>query len=69
MLIGNNGKINQIDCCAKTISEKFKEPEHNKTLIIIKPIETSYEIICAVDLKAPKNAYFELLDQPAIIIP
>jgi len=38
-------------------------------LTIIKPIETSYEIICAADLKEPKNGYLELLDQPAIIIP
>jgi hypothetical protein len=33
------------------------------------PNDTSYEIICAADLNAPKNAYFELLAQPAIIIP
>jgi hypothetical protein len=55
--------------CAKTISVKFNDPVHNKTVIIIKPIETSYEIICAADLNAPKNAYLELLAQPAIIIP
>ena len=48
---------------------KFKEPEHKITLIIIKPIDTSYEIICAADLKAPKKGYLELLDQPAIMIP
>lgn len=34
-----------------------------------KPIETSYEIIWADDRKEPKNAYFELLAQPAIIMP
>ena len=38
-------------------------------LTIIKPIETSQDIICAADRKAPKNAYLELLDQPDIIIP
>ena len=33
-----------------------------------KAIETSYDIICAAERKPPKNAYFELLDQPAPII-
>ena len=33
------------------------------------PIETSYEIIWAAERNAPKKGYFELLDQPAIIIP
>jgi hypothetical protein len=32
-------------------------------------METSYAIICAADLRAPKNAYLELLDQPARTIP
>lgn len=31
-------------------------------------IDTSYETIWAADRKAPKNAYFELLPQPAIIM-
>jgi hypothetical protein len=35
---------------------------------IIKPIEISYETICAADLKDPKNAYLELLAQPAKIM-
>jgi hypothetical protein len=38
-------------------------------VINITPIETSYEIIWAADRNAPKKAYFELLDQPAIITP
>ena len=38
---GNRGIQYQIDCCAKTISVKFNEPEHNNTQIKIKPIETS----------------------------
>jgi hypothetical protein len=37
--------------------------------MIIKPMDTSYEIIWAVERKEPKKAYFELLDQPAKIIP
>lgn len=36
---------------------------------IINPRETSYETICAVERKAPKKAYLELLDHPDIIIP
>lgn len=59
----------QIFCCANTIVVRFKDPEHIKTLMSISPIDTSYETICAADLRAPKNAYFELLDQPDIIMP
>lgn len=32
-------------------------------------IDTSYEILCAAERSAPRNAYLELLAQPAIIIP
>jgi len=66
---GNIGMIYQIFCCDTTISVKFKLPALIKTTIMIIPIETSYEIICAAERKAPKKAYFELLDQPARIIP
>ena len=55
--------------CASTITDKFNELTLNKTAINIIPIDTSYAIICAADLKAPKKAYFELLDQPAKTIP
>ena len=41
------------------MSLKFKDPTHNRTLIIITPIETSYDTICAADLIAPKKGYFE----------
>jgi len=37
--------------------------------IIVKPIDTSYEIICATDLNPPSNAYFELLAHPANNMP
>lgn len=67
---GNNGKTNQqVFACAITISVKFKEPANNITGNNNKPKDTSYEIICAAERNAPKKAYFELLDQPAIIIP
>jgi len=65
--IGNNGITYQICFCAFTISFKFKDPDNNITEMIVIPIETSYEIICAADRNAPKKAYFELLDHPAII--
>jgi len=34
---------------------------------MVTPIDTSYEIIWAADLRAPKKAYLELLDHPAMI--
>ena len=67
--IGNKGIKNQIYFCAYTISVKLKEPADNTTATTIKPIETSYEIICEVDLKEPKKAYLELLAQPDKTIP
>jgi hypothetical protein len=48
---------------------KFREPTHIKIDIKMRPIETSYDTICAADLIAPKNAYFELLAQPDNITP
>lgn len=65
--IGNNGIQYHKFFWAQTISVKFKEPAKSTTESIVIPIETSYEIICAAERKAPKNAYFELLDHPAII--
>src|SRR6266404_1311026 len=35
--------------------------------MIARPIETSYETICALERKAPSKAYFEFDDQPARI--
>src|SRR5882757_8069405 len=33
--------------CARTMSERFKEPANSRTVIKMKPIETSYETIWA----------------------
>jgi len=67
---GNKGKKYQpVILCVATISIKFNEPVNKTTGKITKPIDTSYEIICAADRRAPKKAYLELLDQPAIMIP
>jgi len=69
LLIGNNGLAYHTSFCATTISVRFADPAHLKTETTMNPIETSYETICAADRKAPKNAYFEFDDHPAIIIP
>jgi hypothetical protein len=61
---GNNGNTYQISSCALTMAVKLRDPAHKITEIIIRPIETSYEIICAAALMAPKKAYLELLAQP-----
>ena len=37
--------------------------------MITKPIETSYETICAADLIDPKKGYFEFDAHPPIITP
>jgi len=42
---GNNGITYHISSCAFTIPVKFKDPAHNTTEIMIKPIDTSYDII------------------------
>ena len=48
---------------------KFNEPTQNNDDINIKPIETSYETICAALLIAPKKAYLEFEAQPDKITP
>jgi hypothetical protein len=47
----------------------LNDPVQIIIVTIIKPIDTSYDIICAADLNAPKKAYFELLDHPDRRIP
>jgi hypothetical protein len=37
-----------------TIVLKLKDPAQITTFKMVNPIEISYEIICAADLKAPK---------------
>ncbi len=70
MAQGSKGKTNQtVRSWAATISVKFKDPASKMTGRIKRPKDTSYEIICAAERKAPKKAYLELLAQPAIIIP
>jgi hypothetical protein len=67
---GNKGKMyHTVVSWEVTISVKFREPAIKITGIRTRLIETSYEIICAADRSAPRNAYLELLAHPAIMIP
>jgi hypothetical protein len=62
------GIINQIVDCVSIILVILNDPTQLIIVNIITPKDTSYDIICAAALIAPKNAYFELLDQPDIKI-
>ena len=62
--IGNKGTKNGRYIWFKTIRSRLKDPDKDITLIIMIPIDTSYEINWAIDLNDPKKAYLELLDQP-----
>src|SRR5829696_7287760 len=55
--------------CASTICERFSEPTQSNTVMITKPIETSYETIWAAERSVPRKAYFEFEAQPPIITP
>src|SRR5712692_5104648 len=72
--IGNSGSQNQLSrpylpSCASTIAEGLSEPAHRSTEMKTKPIETSYETICAAERSAARNGYFEFDAQPAMITP
>ena len=67
---GSSGATNQtVLICAITIFVKFRDPAIAMTGRSTRLMDTSYEIICAADRSAPRNAYLELLAQPAIINP
>lgn len=66
---GSNGNIKLICSCDSTMVCIEKLPDIITTDENVAPIANSYEIICEADLIPPKKAYFELLDQPASIIP
>src|SRR2546429_10011468 len=56
------------DCCAATMPESDSVRANISAPMIDRPIETSYETICALERSAPSNAYFEFDDQPARIV-
>lgn len=67
---GNKGIKNQMLLfCLFTISMRLKEFAKAATGNNSREIDTSYEINCAADRNPPRNAYLELLAQPAPIIP
>ena len=68
ILIGKSGTASQIVFfCISTIVEKLTVPATRISEIRVEPSATSYEIIWAAERSPPRNAYFELLDQPALI--
>ena len=48
---------------------RLSEPTHSSTVMKTKPMETSYDTICAAERSAARNGYFEFDDQPAMITP
>src|SRR5690606_28362663 len=74
MNIGNSGSQNQfrkpqLPSCARTMSLRLSEPTHSSTVMMTKPIDTSYDTICAADRREPRNGYFELDAQPPMMTP
>src|SRR3990172_5482103 len=58
--MGSSGTANHKPFCARTMSVKFSEPTQSSTVMITKPMDTSYDTICAAERRAPRNGYFEL---------
>src|SRR4029453_2261525 len=65
--IGNSGSqyqfnIPQLPSCASTIADRLSDPAHSRTVMMTKPMETSYETICAAERSDERNGYFEFDD-------
>src|SRR5215469_6258883 len=84
MNIGNNGSQYQFNIVnhgrprrwaspdvawASTMSLRLSEPAHSNTVIMTKPMETSYETICAAERNADRNGYLEFDAQPPMMMP
>src|SRR3954463_11098757 len=72
--IGNSGSqyqlnMPQLPSCASTIADRLSDPAHSRTVMMTKPMETSYETICAAERSDERNGYFEFDDHPAMITP
>src|ERR1700722_18189441 len=67
--IGSSGITYHTCCCARTMSLRLSDPAQSSTVTMTKPIETSYETICAAERSAPRKAYFEFDAQPAMMMP
>src|SRR5262245_34177989 len=48
---------------------RLSECAANSTVMMTKPMDTSYDTICAAERSAPRNGYLELLAQPAMMTP
>src|SRR3954466_5776555 len=64
MNIGNSGSQYQpnrphLVFCASTMADRLSEPTHSSTVMMTKPIDTSYETIWAAERSAERNGYFE----------
>src|SRR4029077_15826331 len=68
---GSQYQLNMPDCpsCAATMAESLSEPAHSSTVMMTKPMETSYDTICAAERSAARNGYFEFDAQPAMMMP
>ncbi len=55
--------------CALTMSVRLSEPTHNMTVMMTKPMDTSYDTICAAERSEPMNGYFEFDAQPPMMMP
>src|SRR5690349_5836301 len=55
--------------CAATISDRLRELTRNSTVMMTKPIETSYDTIWAAERSAERNGYFEFDAHPAMMTP
>src|ERR1044072_9471035 len=53
--------------CAAMMPESESVRANMSAPMSARPIDTSYETICALDRKPPSSAYFEFEDQPASI--
>src|ERR1700683_3905756 len=72
--IGNSGNQYQPSkphalFCASTMAERLSDPTQSSTVINTKPMDTSYDTICAAERSAARNGYLEFDAQPAMITP
>lgn len=65
--MGSRGAPNHSCVWLSPIVERFRDPDRISRETSVAPLETSYEILWAAERRPPRNAYFELLDQPALI--
>jgi hypothetical protein len=66
---GSSGRNHQTVVCELTICEVDIDPAMMNTLTSDRPIESSYEMTCAVERTAPSSGYVEPEDQPPSTMP